>query len=174
MIRIQRTIDLDVPAAMAWRILGEEFDRIGEWATPVPKSKAQAGDRINDEAPVAGRVCETSIAGFPAVTETITAYDADSRTLELEVTAGMPGFVTDVRNSTRIEALGPDRSQVTLDTRIKLRGLGRLMAPLMRFNLSRAIDQTMDDLRHYAETGEISERKRRSLKKRGEPVPSLS
>ena len=171
-MRIAKSIEIEAPAERVWRIIGEEFDRVGEWATPVPHSAAAARQPINADAPVAGRTCETSVAGFPSLNETLTAYDDAQRTLAFEIVEGMPGFVSEARNEWRIDELGPNRTQVTLDGRIETRGVGRIMAPIMRFQLNRAIDQTVEDLQVYAATGEVSARKRRSLEKHGEPAPT--
>jgi hypothetical protein len=86
---------VEAPADAVWEVIGRRFDRIGDWATIIPRSAA-AGHTMGDaapagrptpsgivDAPVAGRVCHTGVRLLPQITETITAYDDAARTPDL-------------------------------------------------------------------------------------------
>ncbi|MGI9557907.1 MAG: SRPBCC family protein [Solirubrobacterales bacterium] len=174
-MRIAKNVEIDAPVDQVWEIVGPGFHRVGEWATPVPHSEAKAGEPVHAEAPVAGRTCETTVSSFPALDERLSAYDEKGHSLTYEVVDGLPGFVSDAHNTWKLKPLGTSRTLVTLDGTIETRGIGRVMSPMLRLQLNRAINQSVDDLRIYAETGEISERKQRSLAKLGigaEPSPA--
>jgi hypothetical protein len=163
MPQLSRQIVVAAPADAVWQVIGAAFDRIGDWACAIPSSTALAGAPALTDAPTAGRVCSTGIRLLPRVTETLVAYDDANRTLTYEAT-GMPRFVTTARNTWTVTPLGERRCRVTLDARFDTRGLlGTVARWLVLLSVRRTSRHLADDLRHYAEHGRPSPRKRRRL-----------
>lgn len=155
---------IDVPADELWALVAHRFADVGVWASSIRSSSASVGtDAPAQAAPVSGRVCETGLAIAPSVTETITAYDEAAKTLTYEG-SGLPRFVVLARNTWQVREHGPRRAQISMDAELELRSLGgRLLALPLRIQLWREGRRMLADLKHYAETGEPSGRKRRQL-----------
>lgn len=112
-------------------------------------------------APIGARVCETGIGALPQVTETIVGFDARNRTLTYQATAGMPAFVTAARNTWTVTTLTATRCRVDIAAEFATRGmLGRLARTVILARVMRDGRHLLDDLKHYAETGTPSPRRR--------------
>jgi hypothetical protein len=160
------TITIDAPADSVWDIIAHQFGAIGEWATAIPASTAIATPNARGHEPgllrPAGRVCETGLRAVPRVTETIVGYDETARTLTYEATAGLPTFVTLARNTWQVKPLSDGQAQVTYAGELIVRGaLGALAKRRLLARVARDGQYLLDDLKHYAEHGEPSPRKRR-------------
>lgn len=166
---------VNAPAEVVWEIVGRQFDRIGEWASAIPASTAiptstqtpaAAGARavaaIGD-APVAGRVCRTSVRLVPQITERLVAYDDASRTLTYQAER-QPRFLRAARNHWRVETVDERRTRISVHATVQPRGaLGWLGYLLLRVQLTRVAAQSLQDLQHYVEHGRPSPRKQRQL-----------
>jgi Polyketide cyclase / dehydrase and lipid transport len=166
---------VNAPADAVWEIVGRQFDRIGEWATAIPASaaipasprtpaaaEAPAAVALGD-APVAGRVCRTSVRLVPQITERLVAYDDASRTLTYQAER-QPHFLKQARNHWRVETVDERRSRISVHAMVQPRGpLGWLGYLLLRVQLARVAAQSLDDLQHYVELGRPSPCKQRQL-----------
>src|SRR5262245_2070457 len=170
MTTLRAHANIDAPAIAVWDLLAHEFDRIGDWATVVPKSHLLPGEPRVAGAPVAGRVCATAFGTIPEVTERITAYDEAGRTLAYEA-VGLPPFVGTASNRWSVTALDGRRCRVDLEATLQVRGvLGWVLYPAIRMQIFRAGPRFLADLKHFAETGHPSTRKLRQLLQRA-PAP---
>lgn len=155
------TISIDAPAHHVWDIVGPGFDHIGDWASAITRSTIDP-DAGTSRAPGTTRSCSSSVPGVPSVSEQLTAYDPDAMTLTYVATAGMPGFVTLATNTWTVTADGPARCHATIAAQVEVKGtIARTALAVLAPNLQRMGRRTLDDLRHYAEHGEPSPRKRR-------------
>ena len=158
-MKIDRTFDVNAPAAKVWDILGPNYTRAGDWASSVFVSAPRAGEPRVAGAPAAGRTCETSLGPF---TESIVAYDDERRHVAYVATGDrMPGFVRELRNAWTVDAIGPERSRVTMTLSADLAQPFRtLMGWVMKRQFAKVLAEATDDLKVYAETGRPSPRKR--------------
>jgi len=162
-MRLSVEMTIHAPASRIWAILAHRFDRIGEWASAIPASRAAAGAVRETGAPVAGRVCETGVRMYSRVEETIIDYDELGRALTY-VGRGLPGFIAEARNRVSVVALDHGRSRVTMQASVRPRGLvGRMLAVPLRLQFEREGRRTLADLKHYVENGRPSRRKERRL-----------
>ena len=81
----------NAPAQDAWVVVGERFGQISEWASAITQS-------VIDGQPAAGRMRTCQVAGFGpiaagVITERLTGFDPDARSLSYEAAAGMPRFI---------------------------------------------------------------------------------
>jgi Polyketide cyclase / dehydrase and lipid transport len=175
MATLSRHLIVDAPADAVWEVVGHRFDHIGAWATAIPTSSAipaatavppatgSPATPATGNAPVAGRVCHTSVRLVPRVTERIVAYDEANRTLTYQAEQH-PRFLRTARNHWRVEAIGARRTRISLHATVQPRGvLGWLAYLLLRVQLARVAAQFLQDLRHYLEHGRPSPRKQRQL-----------
>jgi len=166
-IEVTKNAIVNVSADRLWSILADDFDKIGEWARGVDSSGPNTDAAVPDGASVGGRVCQAP--GFGAINETFTSFDPDERSFAFEATASkIPSFVRNLTNHTSVKSLGPDRSEVQLRLTADTLGVrGALVKPVMNRKFSQAIDVVIEDLKIFAESGQISGEKTKALAKAG-------
>ncbi len=165
-INIHRSETIHAEADELWRILGDEFATINQWASDIPHSKASIGTKPGLEgAPCAGRTCE--IPGFGETDEHLVAFDPTTMNLAYTVTAKkLPSFVKNMRNEWTVNQQGEGHTQVSARITADATGImGAMAAPMMRMKLRSTMKQVFDDLRVYAESGDVSAAKTKALAK---------
>ncbi|MEM9133177.1 MAG: SRPBCC family protein [Actinomycetota bacterium] len=170
MPRIQKSIEIDVSADRLWQEAVDEFDQVAVWASVLDTSRANTEVPIPPGATVGGRVCD--VPGFGQVRETFLDVDREARTLLYEA-EGLPTFVKKVINTWTVTPLGPERSRITMDINMETGGAGRILTPMLGFQLRRQVDTTLDDLKVWLETGRVSPAKQKAnakLARKGKPV----
>ena len=167
-IDIRRDTTIDLTVEELWRILSDGFSDVGSWASLVNWSKPnpEAIDTL-DGAPTGGRICD--VPGFGLTDERIIRFDVESHTIGYGVIAEkIPGFVSNVQNIWSLREAGPEATRVSLNLTADVRGIrGIVMGPMMKSRFGKAIDRSIEDLRVYAETGDVSDHKRRRQDKIG-------
>lgn len=156
-MKISKTIIIDAPAEKVWDILGPNYTNAGDWASSVYASHARPGTPKVAAAPVAGRVCQTSLGPF---TETIEAFDDLRRHVAYSATGDkMPGFVRRLVNSWTIHPSG-NKSKVDMELNADIAfPFNILMGPMMRSQFGKVLREATEELKHYAETGKPHPRK---------------
>ena len=158
-MKLSGEVIIEASADRVWEILGHRFAEIGEWATAIDGS----GPAVGQTEALPGRVCQTGMRAFPAVTERIVDYDESNRTLTYEAT-GLPAFIGDARNTWRVTPMGQQRARARFDGVLETRGVaGRLIALPLRIRMRRETRAVLGDLKHYAEYGTPSRSKQRRL-----------
>jgi hypothetical protein len=169
MPKLTTHLTIDAPAGQVWGVIGPGFARIGEWATSVPASAAipvpapAAASPGAVRAPVMGRTCSTGTRLVPHITESLTAYDEQSRTLSYQA-GGLPAFITTARSTWTVTPAGEATCRVTVTGHFQTRGVLGLLgcwAILARARLTARHLQA--DLSHYIKHGTPSTRKQRQL-----------
>ena len=160
-MKIIRTATINAPIDSVWQLLGPDYERAGDWASSVFVSSARGGQPKVDGAPVAGRVCQTSLGPF---TETIEAYD--ERTHHVAYTATgekMPGFMKGLRNDWRLTEQGPAKTEVRMEMNAHIAfPFNILMGPMMRMQFGKVLRQSLEEFVHFAETGRPHPRKEKA------------
>lgn len=160
-MKLSKEIVVHTSADRAWQIVAHDFARIGEWASGVAKSVPNKDAIVLDGATVGGRVC--SVPGFGNIHETFTAYDEHGKTFTYEAT-GMPFFVKGAFNSWKIEAIDENTSRVSFSVDMHLVPvIGGVMGIPMRMQLDKLLREAVEELKYYAETGEVHPRKQKLI-----------
>ncbi|GFE65712.1 SRPBCC family protein [Litoreibacter roseus] len=152
-MQIARTIEVAASPEHLWKILAEDYADVGQWARAVQSSEPNTAVAPLPGAAVGGRVCTATIG---AVTETIRTYDAENHILAYDAKAkAMPFFVRNLSGRWKLHGFGGG-------TKVDLSFLADLMPPFgvlmgwaIRRQFSTAIDETLEDLKLFAETGKI-------------------
>lgn len=160
-MRIERDLRIEAAPDEVWRILADDYAEVGCWARAVEASEPNPDAAPLPGATVGGRVCTASIG---AVTETITTFDPERRVLAYAAKAkAMPFFVRGLTGRWTITPAG-EASQVGLRFEADLMApFGALMGWAMRRQFKGAIDDTLEDLKLYAETGQVHPDKAKAL-----------
>lgn len=160
-MEIERTVTLNAPSEQVWDLLARRFHAVGEWASVINASSALS--TRNGPTKVADRVCDTPDGIFK---EQMTRFDEDRRTFSYLAYEGLPGFVRQGGNTWSVRELGSGRSEVHMHMKFDLNPIADvLMGWMMKRQMAKAADSVLDDLKVYAETGKVSERKRNALAK---------
>lgn len=152
-MQITRRLWVSAPTAKVWHILAEEYANVSHWARAVTRSEPMTSDVTLPGTTVGGRVCTASIG---AVTETIKEYDAAAHVLSYDAQAkSMPFFVRKLSGRWMLDS-DLDKTEVRLafDADI-MPPFNLLMGWAIRRQFQTAIDETLEDLRLFAETGKV-------------------
>jgi len=157
-MKITKSIRIEASADRVWEVLGPNYDRAGDWASAVYVSRARPGEPKAAGAPYAGRLCETSLGG---ITETIEYYDPKGRRLSYSATGDkMPGFLRSLVNRWSIEPTGPGSSQVVMEMTADIKPpFNLLMGWMMRMQFNKVLSQSIEEFKHFVETGTPHPRK---------------
>ncbi len=153
-----RKITINASAERMWKILADDYDKVGEWTSQIEQSTS------NPDLPVGeGRVCTTP--GFGDVKETITQFDETRRMFSYAADIQkMPFFVRAMGNTWQVEPKGPNQSIVHMHLEGKLLPVfAQLMGPLMKKQMVKTVDILLEELKYYAETDKIHPRKLEQL-----------
>lgn len=164
-MQITRTVVVAARADDLWAIAGEGFAAIDRWASTVTRSEPR-GHAPDLGTPVEGRTCTVAMPGSDRFEERIVAFDPAAHTLTYEVISGLPDFVDRVVSTWAFEAVDPTTTQVSMTTDLTTRGFfGALARPILALHTRRTLKTVGSDLARYAETGDVSDAKRRRLRR---------
>lgn len=151
-VELSKTVD--APASALWRVMGEEYADIANVVSGVYVSQARPGAGVNG-APIEGRVCHTSLGKHPLI-ETIKVYDPDARKLSYDANSkSFPAFVKSLVNNWEFREINEAKTEV----RMRLEGdlsfpFNYLMASMMKWRFAKIMPGVIDELAHYARTGQ--------------------
>ena len=160
-MEFKRTVIVNKPIEQVWNVLGNQFGQVCNWASGVHHSEGSA--KTDAAGRVAGtRQCKTD---FGQLHERVEVFDPEKHRLTYVAYRGFPFFIDNGRNAWTLTAQG-DRTKVDIHLIMTTKGLvGKLMGPLMKGQMARAMDQIPIDFKTYVETGEASAHKKKELAK---------
>ena len=165
---IKTSIEINTPPAKAWDIIGPNFVNIGDWGRGVNKSwKNDDVTTSIQGAPVGGRFCD--VGNFGIADEKIIHYSEQRREISWSASISkMPGFVKNLQNELTVETITEDTCRVTTNISADLSGIGGFfMGGIIKRNMNKLLKGFVNDWKTYAETGVVSETKKRELTKLG-------
>lgn len=163
-MNIHKLITINAPRERVWDIIATQFGSVGDWVSPVHTSSASSGSPRVPGAPCPGRVCQTDMG---PIKEDITEFD-ESRGVLAYTAEGekMPFFVKGMLNRWALKPQGDGSTVVEMHMSAKLMPpFGLLMGPMMKRQMGKMAGFAIEELKHFAETGRVHERKSQALKK---------
>jgi len=151
-MKFSKQVEINAPAEKVWDVYGRDFANIGKWSTAVASSSANTELAPVNNSPVGGRVCSTT---FGHISEEFTAYDDQNMTFSFNGVFKSIMFKS-VVNSSEIVSTGENSATVKVTSEVELSFLGSLMAPIIKMQLGKAIDEILADLKYYVEEGKPS------------------
>lgn len=156
---------IHVTADRLWEIVGTGYANVGVWSTAVDHS-AGKGEAEFEGATCSARGCNVNAKGISAISEKIVMFNNEKREFKFEVTEGMPGFVQLATNHWQVIELTDSTSALKMNAHMEIKGLaGRLMGKAFQKNTANLLATIDNDLKIYAETGQVSESKKRRMAK---------
>jgi len=153
-MNIVNSIEINAPLRAAWQILGEEFGEVSDWPEPVVASSL---DGPLDQGVT--RICNIKATGpFPAgkITETLSEFNREEKTLTYVVASGRPPFLEHLQNRWVLEARGDAASVAKSTISYRVKWWAVPFAPLVAVMLKRATKpiftqfQDAVQLRHHS------------------------
>ncbi|MBO6518061.1 MAG: SRPBCC family protein, partial [Bacteroidia bacterium] len=143
--------------------VGPGFENVGVWSTAVDHAVG-SGTPEFEGATCTTRGCDLNAKGFNSIVETLTEYDQESMQLAFDIVEGLPGFVLSARSHWQVVALTDSTSTMNVTSTVQMKPfLGSLMGGAFKRNANRIIPTILEDLKVYAETGDVSESKRKRM-----------
>jgi hypothetical protein len=156
MIHIKRKIIVKMPVKDVWKVLFEDFTKVGNWVTGVYSSRPGTKEEGYD------RVC-TTFTG--KLYEKIINKDETNHSFEINA-EGLPFFVNKFRGTWSLKDISPKTTEAIFEINIHLKGIiGAIMKYPTRLKLTKGLDAIEDDLKSFVETGTVSSSKKKELKK---------
>lgn len=161
-MNITKQIAIEAPVDAAWERLGPQFSSVDRWASSVARSRLRDDGRKLAGAPCYGRVCETDLGPFR---ESLVEYDERSHVLAYEASGDkMPFFVKKLRNRWSLHAQGPETTLVQMEMNVDLMPVfSLLMGPMMRRQMAPVMAQSIEEFKHFVETGRPHPRKEQAI-----------
>lgn len=160
-MELHAEISVHAPAAAAWRVVGERFGHIGDWAAPI-------GCSTMEDAPEVGAIRSCHIERFgpvPAgvIRERLIAYDAAHMRLEYVADSGMPSFFANAINRWSVAADGDAACIVRTHATLELRGPMVVLGPLLAWRFRADGARVLEELKHHIENGTPHPRKQQAI-----------
>ena len=155
-MKITKSIIVNQPSELVWKVVAKEFDQAHLWMGPVKKSYALDDGRHHTSAPVAGRVCELGNGpkGLKAE-EVITQYNEKDQYLVFDVVPkNAPALLPLNKNTVKmsVESIGLNQSKVLWESTPDLKVMGKLLSPVLKLGLGKAFSDILKDLKKYCES----------------------
>lgn len=155
-ITTEQTIYIDLPIEQLWEITALDFANIGKWSAGVNSSEGQ-GTGVNGSE-VTARVCQPSYKGFSTTTEEFIKYNPNDYSFTYQID-GLPKMVAYAENVWTHTKKG-DGTELTMSVNMELQGfMGWLMKGALKKNMAKILNENMEELKIYAETGKLHPRK---------------
>ena len=163
---IKESIEVKTSAQKAWEIIGPNFLNIADWGRGI--SKSWNNDSVSatfDGAPAGGRFCD--LGKFGIADERIIHYDDAQKEITWSASSEkLPGFLIGLQNSLKVESIDENTCLVSTNITADLTGLrGLLLGTPIKINFKKLLAGFVKDWKTYAETGQISETKKREISK---------
>ena len=163
-IQIKGQITIDTPAEKVWQIVAHDFEHIGNWASAIPTSFKNSDTPTIKDAPVEGRICTNSVAGFDDIQETFTHYNEEAMTFSYKATKGTPSFMQKAENNWAVQAIDANQCIVEARGEINVQVFpGLVIIPFLKWQMNRLSKQTMAELKYFAENDQPHPRKAKQI-----------
>lgn len=153
-IQIEKSANIAVPIEKLWDITANEFHNVDAWISGVNNSEG-SGNGLHAE-----RSCLPSYKGFSKTTEKIIAFNPELHQFTYKIVKGLPGFVKSAQNEW-IHQSTSEGTKITMVVTMKVGGLmGLIMGGIMKKKMASILEDALEELKTYAETGQVHPRKK--------------
>lgn len=162
---IQKEITVNVPADILWEMVGHGFIEVYKWSSNVDHAEGKGTPEFEGAA-CSERFCDVNVKGFSKISEKLTKFDEKEMNLAYQVYEGMPGFITVAANQWTVVPLNVNQSKLQVKATFRSKGImGTLMNGMMKKKMNETLTTVLNDAKIYAETGQVSQAKRKRIDK---------
>jgi hypothetical protein len=157
-MRITGQFTINAPSTKVWDILATNYQHVGNWASSISHSTCNTTLAAGEQ----GRICHTE---FGEVAETITQFDEEQGIFSYR-TEKPPFFIRNASNTLHIQAEGVEETRLEMQAEVDLIPiLGWMMRPIIEKQLHTMVEHFVEELKYFAETGNIHPRKLKAQSK---------
>lgn len=152
---IQKTIQVNAPASKLWEVLWDNYGQVCDWASTVnsPDYREVKGNETG------GRTC---VSTWGEIHEIVDYVNEKNMTYRYHAD-GLPSMMKSARNLWKVKSTGVNTSEVSIDLNIEFATLPKILMGWMIIpKMKKDIDQTLEDLKVYVETGKQTQAKIKS------------
>ncbi len=163
-MKVIESLQINAPASEVWHIVAHEFENVSKWASDVDHSVKASNRAILEGADVGGRVC---LSKYGEITEGFIHFDEAGMTFTYDAEGGaVPFFIKRTKNTTKVEPKGDHTCIVSIGPEVEfLPIIGLIVRFPMQMFMRTVLRNTLEELKHYAETGEVHPRKAQAIAK---------
>ena len=165
-LNINESIEIKTNAAKAWEIIGPNFLNIADWGRGISKSwNNDSVPPVFEGAPAGGRFCD--LGKFGIADERILHYNDEQKEITWSASSEkLPGFLKNLQNALKVVKIDEDTCRVSTNITADLTGIGGLLlgGPIKK-NFGKLLKGFVKDWKTYAETGQVSDTKKREMSK---------
>ena len=155
-MRISKQFIVPAPVDKVWDVVRNQYTDIGSWASAVHASARKEGPADSVEVGTS-RVCTTTLGAFE---ETVVELDETGRRLTYRVN-DMPAYIKKAQNTWTLQPHASGGTLIELAGQVTFNPLYAFMALMMRVQLSKILNNTIEELAHYVVHGTLHPRKQR-------------
>lgn len=154
---------INISADSLWAIC-REFDKTAEWTSTLNHSYG-TGESEFEGVTCSSRTCETGF-GKGKVVEELILFSDENKELSYNLIEGAPGFITLANNHWKVVEIGPNQSKIEMNVTMHMKKIaGFFLGGLIKKQMRRQVNIVLEELKIYAETGEVSEAKKKQIEK---------
>jgi uncharacterized membrane protein len=143
------------PVEEVWEVLGNQFGQISNWASLIKQSKVYGDSKLNG---VNYSIRETNtLKGITK--QEITSFEPEKHSLSYKSISGTPAIIKEVRAHWSLVKNDSNSTKLVMDFTADMKGLGFILAPIVKMKLSKIGDQLLEELKYYLENGKQHPRK---------------
>lgn len=155
---------ISVSADSLWKIC-REFDKTAEWTSTLKHSYG-TGEPEHEGASCNSRTCESDVGNGGTVKEELVMFSDVKKELSYNLIEGAPGFITHANNHWRIIEVGPGQSKIEMNVTMHMKKFaGFFLGRLITRQMKKQVNIVQNELKIYAETGEVSEAKKEQIER---------
>ncbi|MEM7110925.1 MAG: SRPBCC family protein [Chloroflexota bacterium] len=150
--------EINAPAEKVWQILAHQFADMADWTTTLSESRVvephelPKGLKVAASAPIPARETTSS---FAKAIEVISDYSERDMELTFEA-ANLPPFLSTATNTQRVTARGNDKCLLTFDMNLGLKGVFKILGPVLKRRFQNTMGGVQRELKVFAETGKVA------------------
>ena len=152
---IIKKITIDKPVEEVWEVLGNQFGEVSNWASIISDSKVYGESKVNG---VDFSIRETNTSKGITKQE-ITSFNPENHSLSYKSISGTPPIIKEVRANWSLTNKGSNTTSLVMDFTADMKGLGFILAPLVKKKLGKIGDDLLEELKYYVENGKQHPRK---------------
>lgn len=155
---------INVSADSLWAIC-REFDKTAEWTSTLKHSYGTGKPQLEGTT-CSSRTCETNIGKGGKVVEKLIMFSDKNKELAYNLTDGAPSFITFSSNHWKIIEVSTHQSKIEMNVTMHMkRFAGFFLRKLITKQMKKQVNIVLEELKIYAETGQVSEAKRKQIEK---------
>lgn len=163
-MKISKSIQINAPASEVWHLVAHQFEDVGQWASDVAHSKKTTNLNLLEGADVSGRICSSK---YGDIVEGFIHFDEAGMTFTYDAKGdAVPFFIKGTINTWKVEAKGDNACIMSFSPEVDfIPVIGIIVGFPIRMFMRTVLQNTLEELKHYMETGKVHPRKEQTVAK---------